>query len=225
MVIFFLAAFMSGIYGFGAHGWEHENNIPNKAKTPHHPSEERPAHSAVHESPATTPSPVSSVSPSQTPATVALATPTPAVTPSPVQSAKPSATATPAATVALTGPQAEGFDKAAGLPGEDDVRKIGKNPVFGDAAATEKGKALFAQNCASCHGDAGDGTGPAGAALDPKPRNLTHKAEYKYGTGDLSIFRTVKYGAPASGMAPWDGRMSDDECWDCVNFVKTLQGG
>ncbi len=43
----------------------------------------------------------------------------------------------------------------------------------GDAA---KGKAAFDQLCASCHGAAGKGDGPAAAALTPKARNLTDKA-------------------------------------------------
>ena len=112
--------------------------------------------------------------------------------------------------------------KAGGQDGVTEVASIGKNPVAGDAAATDAGKGLFAQNCASCHGEKGLGDGPAGAQLDPKPRNLTKPAEYKYGEGDLALFRTIKYGVKGGGMAPWDGRMTDDECWQVVNYVKTL---
>jgi len=116
-----------------------------------------------------------------------------------------------------------GFDAAKDQLGYADVKKLGKNPHAGDLAATEKGKALFAQNCATCHGDKGEGDGPAGAALDPKPRNQTAPKEYKYGYGELGIFRTVKYGTKGTGMAPWQGRMTDDEVWDVVNYVRFIQ--
>ena len=69
-------------------------------------------------------------------------------------------------------------------------------------AMADQGQALYLQNCASCHGDLGKGDGPAVAALDPKPRDLTKPADYKFGHLDLSIFRTAKYGIEGSGMAP-----------------------
>ena len=59
--------------------------------------------------------------------------------------------------------------------------------------------------------------------LNPKPRNLANSGEYKFGHGDLGIFRTVKYGSEGTGMAPWEGRMSDDDIWKVTNFVRTLQ--
>ncbi|WP_044563069.1 cytochrome c/FTR1 family iron permease [Azospirillum sp. B4] len=36
-----------------------------------------------------------------------------------------------------------------------------------------RGRALYAENCAACHGDTGKGDGQAGAALDPKPVDFT----------------------------------------------------
>ena len=139
-------------------------------------------------------------------------------------------TGSPAATPSATpgkseppGDPAEGFDKASSQKGYDDVKKLGKNPHAGDAAATAKGKELYSSNCVSCHGESGMGDGPAGMALDPKPRNQTDKAEYKYGTGDLAIFRTIKYGIEGTGMAPMGAKLSDDEVWMIVNHVKTLQ--
>ena len=87
----------------------------------------------------------------------------------------------------------------------------------------DQGQALYLQNCASCHGDLGKGDGPAGAALDPKPRDLTKPAEYKFGHLELAISRTAKYGIDGSGMTPWEGRMTDEEIWKVVIFVRGLQ--
>lgn len=145
------------------------------------------------------------------PSTGAPATSAPS-TPAPVSVSTP--------TVALAADA--GFDKAKSLKGHKEVSAM-KNPVANDIEATKKGAELFAMNCASCHGPAGAGDGPAGMALNPKPRNMTVSGDYKYGAGDLGIFRTTKYGVDGTGMAPWEGRMSDEDTWKVVNFVRTLQ--
>src|SRR5512141_2403580 len=41
------------------------------------------------------------------------------------------------------------------------------------AEALERGKHMYVQYCASCHGDAGKGDGPGGANLSIKPQDLT----------------------------------------------------
>ena len=46
------------------------------------------------------------------------------------------------------------------------------NPVPKDAAAIERGKKLYEQFCANCHGKNGQGDGPLATALTPKPANL-----------------------------------------------------
>ncbi len=163
-------------------------------------------------------------SPPDNPAGSASGTTTGAPPPSTGSPAPPATTAPVAAstpTVAAA-PDLE-FDKAKAQKGYADVKKLGKNPVAGDVEATKAGATLFATNCASCHGAEGLGDGPAGMSLNPKPRNLAVFSDYLYGKGDLGIFRTIKYGVDGSGMAPWEGRMTDDECWKVVNFVRTLQ--
>ena len=115
-----------------------------------------------------------------------------------------------------------GFDKAKALPGYADVLKMKTSPKIGDLAATAKGKELFATNCASCHGPEGKGDGPAGLSLNPPPRNQTDTKQYKYGYGELGIFRTVKHGIPGTGMAAFP-QLSDDDIWCVANFVRTLQ--
>lgn len=152
-------------------------------------------------------------------ATTGSSQPPPAPAPAPAPAAAPVAVTTPTVQIA---PDAE-FDKAKAQTGFADVKKLGKNPFAGDIEATKKGAELYQQNCASCHGPAGLGDGPAGLSLNPKPRNLTATAEYKLGKGDLGIFRTIKYGSDGTGMTGWDGRMTDEESWKVTNFVRTLQ--
>lgn len=171
--------------------------------------------------PGDTGTPADTGTPGETGTPAGTATPSGTGTPGDL-TATPAATGTPSAGAA--GDAAEGFDKASSQPGYADVKKLGKNPVAGNADATAKGKELFVKNCASCHGESGTGDGPAAAALDPKPRNMTVKSEYKYGTGDLAIFRTIRYGVEGTGMAPWPpDKLSDEEVWQTVNYVKSLQ--
>jgi len=92
----------------------------------------------------------------------------------------------------------------------------------GDAA---KGKTLFEQNCASCHGAGGKGDGAAAAALTPKPRNLTDKA-YMSALSDQHIFDTIKKGGAAVGKSPlmpsMGAALNDGQIHDVVAFVRSL---
>ena len=50
-----------------------------------------------------------------------------------------------------------------------------KNPLAENGAEFIKGKKLYNQMCAVCHGAKGKGDGVAGAALNPKPTNFNGK--------------------------------------------------
>jgi len=91
----------------------------------------------------------------------------------------------------------------------------------------EKGKALYDQWCAQCHGEKGDGKGPAADFVIPKPRDFT-KGTYKFqstGSGeppvDSDIRRTIREGNPGTSMPPWT-RFSDDDMKALVDYVKSF---
>ena len=67
-------------------------------------------------------------------------------------------------------------------------------------ALVAEGKAIYAVNCASCHGVGGKGDGPAAAALNPKPRNFT-ETYWKYGGGPARIVQTITTGSSGTAMA------------------------
>jgi len=73
----------------------------------------------------------------------------------------------------------------------------------------ERGSALFRRMCASCHGEQGDGRGPAAAGLVPSPRDFT-QGVYRYRstpTGELptvaDLTRTISSGVPGTSMPAW----------------------
>ena len=67
-----------------------------------------------------------------------------------------------------------------------------------------KGKDLFQNTCASCHGNDGKGDGVAGATLNPKPRNFHDITGWKNGRKFSDMFLTLMKGVPNSGMTAYD---------------------
>jgi cytochrome c oxidase cbb3-type subunit I/II len=68
-----------------------------------------------------------------------------------------------------------------------------------------RGGALFAANCASCHGPAGRGDGKASASLLPKPANLT-AARFS----DQRLSSVLWNGVAGSAMPPWRQLPTED---------------
>jgi len=85
----------------------------------------------------------------------------------------------------------------------------------------QKGSITFAQNCIACHGELGDGRGPAAVAIvDHKPRDFT-TGIYKYGAKPEQIFATITNGVNGTAMPPWIV-LSEEERWGLVYYVLSL---
>jgi len=88
-----------------------------------------------------------------------------------------------------------------------------------------KGKELFAKHCGGCHGPAGKGDGPAAAALNPKPNDLTNKA-YMAGLKDQYLFDLIQKGGAAVGKSPlippFGSKMKDGEIRDVIGYLRSL---
>ena len=67
-----------------------------------------------------------------------------------------------------------------------------------------RGKALYAQSCATCHGAEGKGDGAAGKGLNPKPRNFTEGAAWKNGAHLENIYKTLDEGIKGSSMVSYN---------------------
>ncbi len=67
-----------------------------------------------------------------------------------------------------------------------------------------RGKRLFHENCASCHGEDGRGDGPAATGLMPKPRNFTSPSGWTNGYKMTDMYRTLSAGVKGTGMAAFD---------------------
>jgi putative copper resistance protein D len=96
-----------------------------------------------------------------------------------------------------------------------------KNPVPISAASLAVGKRLYLTNCSSCHGPLGKGDGKAGELLTPKPADLTDTT-WKHGGMEADVFMTIRDGAKGTGMKGFGGRLTTQELWQLVNYVRSL---
>jgi len=94
-----------------------------------------------------------------------------------------------------------------------------KKPWNSTPELVAHGKAVFTQNCVSCHGDSGHGDGPAASGLNPKPRNFTQDAGWLNGRKPSQMFKTLKDGI--GGMASF-GTLPQDDRWGLVAYVGSL---
>jgi mono/diheme cytochrome c family protein len=78
-----------------------------------------------------------------------------------------------------------------------------------------RGQEVFAANCASCHGQAGDGSGLAGAA------DFTD-VEFMRGEQPVEFFEAIRDGVEGSAMPAWDGTLSESEIWDVLYYAWSL---
>jgi mono/diheme cytochrome c family protein len=100
-----------------------------------------------------------------------------------------------------------------------DSFKSMKNPVAQSDASTKAGLAVFTKNCASCHGKAGLGDGVKARTLKDFPGNFS-KADFQ-SLADGDIFYRTKTGR--GEMPKYDGKLSDDDIWNVVNYMRTLK--
>jgi DMSO reductase family type II enzyme heme b subunit len=98
--------------------------------------------------------------------------------------------------------------------------------VFAQAGDAGAGKAVYERKCVGCHGDKGDGNGPAAELLQPRPRDFT-TGVYKIRTTankiptDQDIFRVISEGMPGTSMPGWSV-LSEKDRWNLVAYVKSF---
>ncbi|MGH7908976.1 MAG: c-type cytochrome, partial [Thermodesulfobacteriota bacterium] len=88
---------------------------------------------------------------------------------------------------------------------------------------TSRGKLLYNEKCANCHGPTGQGDGPQAALLDPKPTNLSD-AKYMSTLTDELIFITISEGGIAVGksnlMPRWKFVLLENDIWIVVAYIR-----
>lgn len=105
--------------------------------------------------------------------------------------------------------------------------------LVADPARIAQGGALYATNCASCHGAKGEGqanwksSNPDGT-YPPPPHDASG---HTWHHADGLLFRIVRDGGTMfesagfkSGMSAWGDRLTDEEIRAVITYLKTLWG-
>lgn len=95
------------------------------------------------------------------------------------------------------------------------------NPIPPNPESIARGQELYSTNCASCHGTTGEGDGPVGLTLNPRPADLRQHAIPGIHT-DSQLFEWITNGFPGSRMPAFKTTLSDTDRWNLVNFIRTL---
>ena len=102
--------------------------------------------------------------------------------------------------------------------------------VWTDAKMIARGKEIYTTNCAVCHGDAGDGKGPAGVALPLKPSDFRDKAGVAEMRDNYWFWRVSEGGqvepfkSKGSAMPPWKNTLSVEDRWAVMAYQHTFSG-
>jgi len=103
------------------------------------------------------------------------------------------------------------------------------NPLTGQPQAIARGKVLYADNCAQCHGDAGEGipgavpslVGDEFLGVKGDPADGTYFAIITCGSAAKKAIG--REGSPEGGMAAFGGQLPDDDVWSVVAFIREQQ--
>lgn len=89
------------------------------------------------------------------------------------------------------------------------------NPFEGNRDAIARGAQIFvAYNCIDCHG--ADGSGAMGPSFQD--------GRWRFGGSASAVFESIYQGRP-EGMPAWGGRISEEQIWMLVAYVRSLPAG
>ena len=104
------------------------------------------------------------------------------------------------------------------ISAEDKARK---NPIKFTDVSVERGKKIFATQCALCHGDKGDGKGELAADMKLTVPDFTKPDTLKDQT-DGELFTII--GTGTDTMPSQASRLTETHRWNLVNYLRVLSG-
>jgi hypothetical protein len=98
-------------------------------------------------------------------------------------------------------------------------------PITGTLQDFEQGKAIFNLYCAQCHGDTGQGDGPAsiktaGGYISPEPANFTESGSDFPNYGRW-VWK-VREGVETTNMPPWKWSLNDEEIYQVIFYEQSF---
>lgn len=89
-----------------------------------------------------------------------------------------------------------------------------------------RGREVYLSRCAGCHGQRGGGDGPGAQFLTPKPFNFRDRAKVNgpFASEGMMYHRILTAG-PGTAMESFGTRLSVDDIWRTVLFLRTIVNG
>ena len=96
------------------------------------------------------------------------------------------------------------------------------NPLPANTEVISRGRAIYGDHCASCHGPSGLGDGEDGRELSPRPANLACLSRMPMMMDDSYLYWTIAEGGGAFGtaMPAHKDALSADEIWSVIRFLQ-----
>ena len=88
--------------------------------------------------------------------------------------------------------------------------------------AQRRGRAVFLEHCALCHGERGDGHGVRREGLVRPPRDFTNPA-WRRSTSPRHVFFAIREGIAGTPMPAWTN-LSGQDAWNLTAYVLSLGG-
>lgn len=109
--------------------------------------------------------------------------------------------------------------------GDNFTAVISAPPINGTMQDFETGKSIFTLYCAQCHGNDGQGDGPAsiytsGGYVSPRPANFTESgSDFQYYS--RYVWKVME-GVETTNMPPWKWALADDEIYRAIFYVQSF---
>ncbi|MBI1822971.1 MAG: cytochrome c [Nitrospirae bacterium] len=110
------------------------------------------------------------------------------------------------------------------IPRAPEDKKFVKNPFPASSEIVSKGSEIYhgKGGCFACHGREGKGDGPAGSALNPRPRNFANPRFHEIRT-DGELFWVIQNGSPGTGMFSYSpSYITEEETWMVIRYIRTI---
>lgn len=96
-------------------------------------------------------------------------------------------------------------------------------PIESNPETMSEGERVFQSNCASCHGEMGEGDGPVAGSLDPAPSDLKFTQDH---LSDGYLYWRISEGGIGepfySSMPAWNNILSEDQIWKIIVYIRSL---
>lgn len=130
----------------------------------------------------------------------------------------------------------ENGDRSDGYPAASAIKNLmlmdrgywfADNPLPVTQENLVRGRQVFEERCIACHGSQGDGNGPGAFYMNPTPAafNVADDQQHGSDTSPGAYYWRILRGVPGSTMENFGTRLSVDDIWKVVLFLKTIPNG